>query len=366
MTRKIQLLLLLISVTFTLSACTISFESSSSSDSRANGGVYKSMNSGDTWTHITGIAAVSGKVLNFSNENVIALTIDPQDNTAIYAGTEAGGMMFSYDSGASWSVARNLGKRKVQSIAVSPADKCVIFAASENKIFKSVDCNRNWSEIYFDNNKTVAINSLIFDPSNANFIYAGTSRGEIIASANAGQSWTVIKRFADARREADNTIVKVAINAHSRNIIWVATSASGIYKSEDGGLTWKSFTEEFMEINTKNANKINDIMLSPSNNKIIIVATSAGMIRSFDNGDHWQLVDLIPPAAKTVINKVDVFVNDEKRIYYITDTSLGWSEDSGSTWSSKKLPTSRRGVSLIVDSKDPTVIYIGVKALEKK
>ena len=363
MLRRIQLLSLLVFALFTLSACSISFESSGSANTRTNGGVYKSGTSGETWRQTTGIATVGNKTLTFSNENVITLAIDPQDNKAVYVGTESGGMIFSYDAGSTWQVAHNLGKRKIQAIAISPINKCVIFTASANKIFKSTDCNRNWDEIYFDNNTAISINSIAFDPTNENTIYAGTSRGEIIVSVNGGKSWTVLNRFDDSKKSNDNIVTKVVVNEKNSNIIWVTTSGSGVYRSDNRGKTWQGFMEEFAEIHTNNANKINDIALSQSDGKVVIIATDAGLIRSFDNGTHWQLIDLIPPSGKTVINRVAIFKKDQKRIYYTTDTSFGWSEDGGTTWSSKKLPTSRRGISLIVDEVNPDVVYLGVKAV---
>lgn len=361
MKRRITLLSLLAFAFFTLSACSISFESANSGSTRTSGGVYKTVNSGEVWRQMASIATTGSTALTFNTENTIALTIDPQDVQAIYVGTENSGMLFSFDAGASWSVARSLGKRKIQSIAVSPSDKCTIFTASENKIFRSDDCSRSWQEIYFDDNQAIIISSLAFDPANENTIYAGNSRGEVIASVNGGKSWSALQRFSDSKNNEDNVVIKVLVSEKNPNNIWAATRGSGIYKSEDKGQTWRGFIEEFAEIHTKSANKINDLSLSQADGKTVIAATDAGLIRSFDGGGNWQLIDLVPPSKSTVINSVAIFYNDSKIIYYITDTSFGWSEDNGVTWSSKKLPTGRRGISLAVDYENPDIIYLGVK-----
>ncbi|MFA5317878.1 MAG: hypothetical protein WC323_00150 [Patescibacteria group bacterium] len=366
--KKVISLILLLFVALGLSGCSITFGTSSNS-SMIDGGVYKSFNRGVVWKQNSLVASTGSKAVSFNSANVVALAIDPQDENAIYAGTDNGGMLYSYDGGASWSVARDLGKRYVKDIKISPVDKCTIYIASENKVFKSDDCSRTWDDVYYDNNTGVMIRSLAIDPRNENIIYAGTSRGDVITSSDAGKSWSALKRFSEDklfRGKSEMNIIKIIVNPKNSNNLWIATEANGVFKSMDRGATWQSFEEEFKEINTSNSILVSDFDLFAGDGKTIIVATKAGLLRSFDAGAHWQVVDLVPPSDSTAINAVRMHPTDASIIYYATNTSFGSTDDGGQEWTSKKLPSTRAGAVLISDPSDSDVVYLGVKSIVQK
>src|SRR3989338_9390474 len=169
--KRISFITILFLIAIATSGCSITFQSSGNGKSVTDGGVFKSVNGGGSWRQQTLVATVSGQPLNFNKLNVVALALDPQDKNAVYAGTDSDGLFYSYDAGASWTVAKTLGKRYITDIAVSPQNKCLIYAASENKIFRSSDCSRSWQEMYFDNNPQVRVNRLAVDPQDEKIIY---------------------------------------------------------------------------------------------------------------------------------------------------------------------------------------------------
>lgn len=364
--KKIRLIAGLFVVSLLVSGCSLTFQTSGNGQSATDGGVFKSVNSGGGWKQQTLVATVSGSPLNFNKLNIVSLALDPQDKNAFYAGSDSDGLFYSYDAGASWTVAKTLGKRYVADIAVSPRNKCLIYAASENRIFKSSDCSRSWQEMYFDNDPKVRIYGLAADPRNEKIIYAATSRGEVIASLDYGQSWTTLKRFSDADFPAANAVLKILINPNNPNNFWAATIASGVYRTLDGGKSWTGYREQLSQINSSEALKITDMALAPSDGNTLIISTKAGLIRTSDNGAHWQAMTLVPPADRTAINAVVIYPRDKERIYYATNTSFGWTQDGGKTWTSKKLPTSRAGVILTVEPDNPEVVYLGSMLIEKK
>src|SRR3989339_720626 len=364
--KKIKIIGALLLVFLLVSGCSITFQSSGNGKSVTDGGVFKSVNGGGSWRQQTLVATVSGQPLNFNKLNVVALALDPQDKNAVYAGTDSDGLFYSYDAGASWTVAKTLGKRYITDIAVSPQNKCLIYAASENRIFKSSDCSRSWQETYFDNEPKVRIYSLTADPREEKIIYAGTSRGEVIASVDYGQSWTTLKRFSDAQAAAANSVVKILINRGNPNILWAATLGSGVYRSVDRGKSWVGYIEQLSQINASDAVRITDMALALNDSNTVIIATKAGLLRTVNNGERWNAITLVPPADKTAINAIAIYPRDKERIYYVTNTSLGWTQDGGKTWTSKKLPTSRAGVILTADPDNPEIIYLGAMLIETK
>jgi len=362
--KMIKIFVWLLLVSLIVSGCSVTFQTSGSDGSATDGGVFKTANSGMSWQQKALIAGVSSQILTFNQANIYALALDPQDKNALYAGTVDGGLLYSYDGGTSWNVAKTLGQRAVNEVSVSPQDKCTVYAASENKIYQTTDCSRTWQELYFDNDPSLRIYSIALDSKNEKIIYAGTSRGEIIMSQDGGQSWAALKRFEDSKKTSDNAVVRVAVGNPNTAVIWAATAGSGIYKSSDRGKTWQNFAEVLQAIDSKNALRLAEASFSPDG-QIAIAATKAGLIRTTDGGAHWQPIELVPPADKTIINTVIMYPADSQRIYYATDTSFGWTKDGGQTWTSKKLPSSRSGKALAVDPANPDIVYLGVFFIKK-
>ena len=165
----------------TLAGCSVNFKSGAGGGSGAiDGGVYKSLDKGTTWLHKSAVLTVGAKK-SIAELDIISLAFDPQDNKAVYAGSQGNGLFYSYDAGEGWQLAPNSANITITNIAVDPANKCVIYASSANRLFKSTDCSRTWSTVYFDTQLTVRISSLVIDYSNNNNYYL--LFGQIIADA---------------------------------------------------------------------------------------------------------------------------------------------------------------------------------------
>lgn len=347
------------------SGCTITFEGIGGGSSRGEtqGGIYKTVDLGGTWLQRSAIAAANGAGPQFNRSGIAAIAFDPQDREALYAGTIGGGLVYSYDGGASWQIARDLGQRTVRTIVVSAADQCTVFAAAENKIFKTTNCSRDWKQMYFDNETDITINTLAIHPQNSAIIYAGNSRGEVLISNDGGVSWAVRQRFSELNRSGNSAILKLIINERNPATIWAATVSSGVHVTRDGGASWRNYVEEFMEIHTRDALQVTDIALAQADGATVIVATKAGLIRTLNDGELWQVMELIPPADETAINAVAMYAGDKSRIYYATDTSFGYTVDGGTTWTSQNLPSPRGVQTMAVDFTDPNVVYLGMRRL---
>ena len=152
-----------------------------------DGGVFKSADKGVSWQQKSAIAAV-GQPRSFGGLNVTALAFDPADRKAVYAGTEDQGLFFSYDAGESWQHAAALGRVRVNAAAVSPANKCAVFAATGNRVMRTNDCSRTWENVYFDSRPDARVTEVKVDFFNANNVYAGTSKGDLLKSGDGGAS----------------------------------------------------------------------------------------------------------------------------------------------------------------------------------
>jgi photosystem II stability/assembly factor-like uncharacterized protein len=345
-------IILILTVAIMLAGCAVSFNTGAGTSGPAtDGGIYKSVNKGMNWQQ-KALILTTGIRRNIAPLDFVSLALDPTDNKAVYAGSLENGLFYSYDGGEGWQAAADLGKVTVANIAIDPNDRCVIYAAAGNKLYKSVDCNRSWSVVYFDTDLNVVISSLALESNNSNNIFIGTSRGEIIKSSDRGASWKTLNRF-------NNQVSKIVISPFNAKNIFVGTLNTGIFRSTDAGSSWVSLANKLK--NFDGGGSFRDLIIVGGGNLTIFLATNYGLLKSTDGGDVWTKIELITPKAEAKINAIIVNPFDANEIYYVTDTTFYRSLDGGKNWSSKKLPTNRAGWKLAIDPKNPNVIYLAVR-----
>lgn len=358
MKSKFFVAILLTALALTLAGCSIKFNSGGGNN-QANlndGGVYRTLNKGNGWEQKVLIPTVSGRPASIGAVDVYNLVFDPSDNQALYLGSIGEGLIYTYDGAETWQRAGGLGRTVIRSVAVDPASKCVIYAAVDNKLYKSTDCNRSWTQAYFDNDPRVTVNTIVINQENSANIYIGTSRGEIIKSSDRGVSWQTIYRFTDK-------VMKHIISPQDNQIMFVATERRGIYFSNDAGLSWASLKENLKDYHGGTDYK--DMVFSNTTPGRIFLASQYGLLRSDDNGTTWNKIELITPEQKATINALAVNPQNDDEIYYTTNTTFYRSFDGGQSWNTKKLPTSRAGWVLLADPKNPNLIYLGARKLGK-
>ncbi|MFP5284213.1 MAG: WD40/YVTN/BNR-like repeat-containing protein, partial [Thermoanaerobaculia bacterium] len=219
----------------------------------AEGGLWKTMDSGKTWASLT--EAQPSLALG-------ALGIDPVKPSILYLGlgdiqegTFGGtgtGMLKSTDGGKTWSdPPAVLGKsRAVTSILVFPEDTRVILVGTDAGLFRSKDSGATYQQISLPtgNPKTVrdilwiAGSRLVMTAGN-NFEFGnGAGGANILTSDDAGLTWKPasglgprgeIRRFSLTSAPSDHEIVYALASSTSSQLF-------DIFKSSDGGATWKS------------------------------------------------------------------------------------------------------------------------------
>jgi len=366
--KSFKLILALIGLVFVTSACTIS--TTSTNNQSVDSSLFVTGDKGDTWRSMTAIPSTTSRTGSISDLNVNVMTMDPQDSQAIYLASYDSGLYYTYNITEGWSEVKTLPKATINDIKVDPKNKCILYAALTNRVYRSNDCTRTWTQIYFDNNVGVAVNAIAVDQYNPSNIYIGTSRGEIIKSIDSGSSWRTIQRLEEG-------VNRLIISPLDSRLIFVATAKNNIFSfnsnsntnpANSADLEANFIVENWMDLNEllRDYNlgvSFKDIVVNAKDGKMFI-ATEKVILRSSDNGYTWENIKLIQPEKDAIINAIAINPQDSNVIYYVTNTTFFRSSDAGATWTTKKLPTKRSGRVLLIDFKNPNVIYLGTKKLK--
>jgi photosystem II stability/assembly factor-like uncharacterized protein len=299
------------------------------------------------------------------------MTLDPEDSLAVYLASFDQGLYYTYNIvNDGWTKVKGLPEATINDVKVDPKNKCIIYAAISNRLYRSNDCSRSFTQVYFDNNAGVIVSAVVVDHYNSQNIYIGTSRGEIIKSIDGGNSWRTIKRLGEG-------ISRLIISPLKSRLVFVETAKKNIYSfmanstinSTDPAVIEKNFAvDSWSDLNTvlKDFNlgtSFRDFVVCAKDGKMFI-ATNQTILRSPDNGITWEQIKLIQPDKETVVNALAVNPLDSNQLYYVTNTTFFSSVDGGVTWTTKKLPTSRAGRELIIDFVNPNNIYLGTVKLK--
>jgi len=200
---------------------------------------------------------------------VNVLTIDPTDSNTMFAGTCNGGVYKTSDGGATWaSVVDTLSYFSVGDIEIDPTNHLVIYVglgdpnisgypAIGNGILKSTDGGATWNNTGLS--ETRIISKIKVHPLNHNIVYAATmglpyerdSLRGLYKSDNGGQSWKQVLFVCDSAGIIDllldntdtNIVYAVSWDRLRQNLYGLIGGPDGkIWKSTDGGNTWAQLT----------------------------------------------------------------------------------------------------------------------------
>ena len=228
-------------------------------------------------------------------------------------------------------------------------------------VFKSEDGGKTFSAANLIAGKGdisgVNVNSLVFDSSNADILYLGSSNG-IFKSTDSAKSWRYIL--------SGIAVASMAVDPFSSNIVYAAGLSGGkgkIVKSLDSGTSWVDIYTEA----SKN-NPVTAIAASSSNSQLILAGLATGeILRSMDSGRTWQ-------ASKDLASRVmSIKFGSSGSVYALAQNGLYKSSDSGSSWVTISSTISGQVLSqigqnqisvtgfdyLALDKRQAAVVYLG-------
>lgn len=326
-----------------------------------DGGVWKSADGGLTWTNKKALVAGAKVTGGVAGAKILQIAFDPQDNHTIYLATAENGLLYSLDAGESWQQPQGdlLTSGRVGAIAVDPKNKCVVYAAKTNSIFKTEDCGRDWDRIFFDPRADVAFTQLIVDWYNPTILYSGTSAGDVFRSQDSGMTWQISKRVDGS------AIVTIQVDPRDSRLVYAATYGSGLIKTTDGGNSWTEIRKQFDE-DLRDSKRAIQMVIDPVATGTVYVVSKYGIVRTTDGGNTWKGLKLTTPPGTVRINAMAVDPKNNKHIAYTGVGTLEFTTDGGDTWRPQKLPTTQAGSSISFDPVESTVLYLGTTAPPKQ
>ncbi len=320
-----------------------------------DGGFWKSADRGEHWLQKTAWPTSQG-LNSISQINVAVLAMDPQDHLAIYLGSQDDGLFYSYDSGETWQRQKQLNTGRVLAVAVDPKDRCTIYLTLGPRLWKSTDCNRSYDPVYFESRSDQALTVLAIDWFNPAVIYVGTTAGDLLKSLDGGASWAPIQRFNDR-------LTTLYLDPRDSRVLYAGLADKGIWKTIDGGATWNDLSEGIKEFDRGRG------LIVLTGDRVtaglVVAAMRYGLLQSVDGGTTWQALKLATPPGSVTIHSLALNPKNGQEIYYGTNSTFYRTSNGGANWSTEKLPTRRAATALLVDSENPSVIYLGVTMFKK-
>ena len=315
------------------------------------GGVWKTTDGGITYKNISD---------GYFGGSIGSVAVAPSDPNVLYVGggevtvrgnvSSGKGVWKSVDAGSTWTYSGLPNSRHIPRIVVHPKNPDIVYAAvmgdlykpnKDRGVYKSINGGKSWKKVLFSDPQAGAV-ELVMDPSNPRHLYASTWRVQrtpfslssggkgsaLWKSTDSGMSW---KEISKNKGFAEGTlgIIGITVSPLNSNRVWSIVEnkdQGGVYRSDDGGTTWKHTNDSrslrqrawyYSKIyaDTQDEDKVyvmnvsyhkstdggvtfeshnaphgdhHDLWIAPENNQRMIIADDGGAQVSFDGGSTWS------------------------------------------------------------------------------
>ena len=292
-------------------------------------------------------------------------------------------------AGYKWrNIGPDRGGRSIAASGVRGRPNEAYFGAVGGGLWKTTDGGDTWAPVTDGQIRSASVGAVAVSETNPDLVFIGTGesaiRGNIMPgdgvyrSRDAGKTWTHIG-FS-----ASHAISKIRIHPTNPDIVFVASfgkysvpsAERGIFKSADGGNTWKKVL--FRDDSTGGI----DVAFDRANPMVMYASLwqayrkefqmssggpGSGLFKSTDGGETWTEITRNPGMPKGLVGKIGVATTaaNSNRVYALVENDSGGlfkSDDAGATWTLMNAARSIRQrafyyTHLFADHKNADIVY---------
>ncbi len=343
------------------------------------GGVWKTTDAGHTWKPIFDSQPVG---------SIGALAVSTSDPSVIYVGTgEAdmrsditygAGMYKSVDAGKSWSYIGLSDTRQIGRVLIDPKDSDVVLVAAlghgfgpnaERGVYRTTDGGKGWTRVLSKDENTGAID-LAFDPDNSRTVYASLWNvrrppyvtyapmtgpgGGIYKSTDGGATWKEIVGHGLPTSTPGHIGVDVVAGQHGKRVYALidAGNAGGLYRSDDGGEDWTLVSGDARIISR--GWYFGEVRSDPKNPDVVYVS-NVSLYRSIDGGKNFKAIRGAPGGDD--YHSLWIDPENPRRMIAGVDQGTIITLNGGQTWSSWYNQPTAQFYHVAVDNQFPYWVY---------
>ena len=337
------------------------------------GGVWKTTDGGSNWTPLFDKEAIS---------SIGAIAVAPSDHNILYVGTgEAAvrgnisygaGVYKSVDAGKTW---KNIGlkdTRHIGALIVHPKNADIVLVAAlghafgpnqERGIFRTTDGGKTWTKVLSKDQDTGGAD-VVFDPHNPNVVFAalwqarrqpwffssGGPGSGLYRSEDGGATWKRLE--GNGLPEGILGRIGMSVSGADANRIYAMIEAKegGLFRSEDGGIKWARVNEDGRF--RQRAWYFSKIYADPKAPDTVYVLNT-GLFRSVDGGKSFTLL----PARHGDHHGLWIDPDNPQRIANANDGGASITTDGGKTWTTQNNQPTAQFYHVAVDNAFPYHIY---------
>ncbi len=298
-----------------------------------------------------GPALMSGRIGDFA--------VDPQRPHRYFVAVASGGVWKTENGGTTFEpVFDTEGSYSIGCVTLDPGNPYTVWVGTgENNSQRSVgwgdgvyvsrDGGKSWTNVGLG--KSEHIGRIVVDPRDSRTVYVaaqgplwgpGGDRG-LYKTTDGGQTWKKVLEISDDTgvnevwMDPRDSEVLLATSYQRRRHVWTLINGgpeSTIYKSTDGGATWRKVDKGLPEVDKGRIG----LAISPANPDVVYAIVEAaegkgGVFRSTDRGESWEKRSDTMTSSPQYYNELVCDPKNPDRVY-LMDTWLKVSEDGGKTF----------------------------------